>query len=51
MTDGPAEAAINLAKLIKRIAFGLANFDHHRIRALLHVGRPDWTIHNDLTPP
>ena len=31
VTKGPTEAANNLAKVIKRTAFGIANFDHYRI--------------------
>ncbi|WP_419837070.1 ISL3 family transposase [Candidatus Poriferisodalis sp.] len=30
VTNGPTEAANNLAKLIKRVSFGNANFDHYR---------------------
>ena len=51
VTNGPTEAANNLAKLIKRTAFGLTNFEHYRIRALLYAGKPDWTLLNTLTPP
>ena len=51
VTNGPTEAANNLAKLIKRTAFGLTNFEHYRIRALLYAGKPDSTLLNTLTPP
>ena len=51
VTNGPTEAANNLAKLIKRNAFGLTNFGHYRIRALLYAGKPDWTLLDTLTPP
>ena len=51
VTNGPTEAANNLAKLIKRTAFGLTNFEHYRIRALLYADKPDWTLLNTLTPP
>ena len=50
VTNGPTEAANNLAKLIKRTAFGITNFDHYRIRVLLYAGKPDWTLLDDLTP-
>ncbi len=50
VTNGPTEAVNNLAKLIKRNAFGLTNFDRYRIRALLYAGRSDWTLLNTLTP-
>ncbi|WP_419837699.1 ISL3 family transposase [Candidatus Poriferisodalis sp.] len=50
VTNGPAEAANNLAKLIKRVSFGNANFDHYRIRVLLYAGKPDWTLLDTLTP-
>ena len=51
VTNGPTEAANNPAKLIKRTAFGLTNFEHYRIRALLYAGKPDSTLLNTLTPP
>ncbi len=51
VTNGPTEAVNNLAKLIKRNAFGITNFEHYRIRALLYAGKPDWTLLNTLTPP
>ena len=50
VTNGPTEAANNLAKLIKRTSFGTANFDHYRIRVLLYTGKPDWTLLNTITP-
>ena len=50
VTNGPTEAANNLAKLIKRVSFGITNFDHYRTRVLLYAGRPDWTLLDDLTP-
>ena len=31
------------SKRIKRIAFGMTNFTHWRIRVLLYAGRPDWS--------
>ena len=50
VTNGPTEAANNLAKLIKRVSFGNANFDHYRTRVLLYAGKPDWTLLDTLTP-
>lgn len=50
VTNGPTEAANNLAKLIKRVSFGITNFDHYRTRVLLYAGKPDWTLLDTLTP-
>ncbi len=50
VTNGPTEAANNLAKLIKRVSFGITNFDHYRTRVQLYAGKPDWTLLDDLTP-
>ena len=50
VTNGPTEAANNLAKLIKRVSFGNGNFDHYRTRVLLYAGKPDWTLLDTLTP-
>jgi len=36
--------------LIKRIDFGMVNFTHLRIRALLIAGKPDWSLLATLTP-
>ena len=41
----------NLAKRVKRAAFGFTNFNNYRIRALLYAGKPNWTLLNTLTPP
>ena len=41
VSNGPTEAVNNLVKRVKRVAFGLRNFAHYRIRALLYaVGVP-----------
>ena len=40
----------NLAKRIKRVALGLTNFRHHRVRCLLYAGRPDWTLLPTIQP-
>ena len=50
VTNGPTEAVNNLAKRIKRVAFGLVNFRHHRIRCLLYAGQPDWTLLPTIQP-
>ena len=50
VTNGPTEAVNNLAKRIKRVAFGLTNFRHHRIRCLLYAGKPDWTLLDTIQP-
>jgi transposase len=50
LTNGPTEAANNLIKRIKRVAFGLTNFRNHRIRVLLYAGRPNWDLLATLTP-
>ena len=51
MSNGPTEAINNLVKRVKRVAFGFRRFDHYRIRALLHAGRPDWSLLPVITPP
>ncbi len=50
VSNGPTEAANNLAKLIKRVSFGITNFEHYRIRVLLYAGKPDWSLLDTLTP-
>jgi transposase len=44
VTNGPTEAMNNLAKRIKRVAFGMTNFRNWRIRVLLYAGRPNWSL-------
>ena len=51
VTNAPTEAANNLAKRVKRAAFGLTNFANHRIRALPYAGKPNRTLLDTLTPP
>jgi hypothetical protein len=48
-TDPPRRVN-NLAKRIKRVAFGLVNFRHHRIRCLHYAGKPDWALLNTIRP-
>ncbi len=50
VTNGPTEAVNNLAKPIKRVAFGLTNFRHHRIPSLLYAGRPNWNLLTEIQP-
>ena len=44
------EAIDGLAKRIKRVAFGLRNFVHWRIRVLLYAGKADWSKLATITP-
>jgi transposase len=50
LSNGPTEAANNLIKRIKRVAFGLTNFRNHRVRVLLYAGRPNWDLLAIVTP-
>jgi transposase len=50
LSNGPTEAANNLIKRIKRVAFGMTRFRNHRIRVLLYAGRPNWDLLASLTP-
>ena len=50
MSNGPTEAANNLIKRVKRVAFGFRRFAHYRIRALLYAGRPSWDLLAAVTP-
>jgi transposase len=50
VSNGPTETMNGLARRIKRIAFGMTNFVHWRIRVLLYAGRPDWSKLATLTP-
>ena len=43
VSNGPTETMNALCKRIKRIAFGMTNFTHWRIRVLLYAGKPDWS--------
>jgi len=44
VSNGPTEAANNLIKRIKRIAFGFTRFRNYRIRVLLYAGRPNLRV-------
>jgi len=50
VSNGPTEAINNLAKRVKRAAFGFTKFDHYRTRLLLYAGKPDWTLLPTLQP-
>jgi transposase len=50
VSNGPTEAANNLIKRIKRIAFGFTRFRNYRIRVLLYAGKPNWDLLATLTP-
>lgn len=50
VSNGPVEAINNLAKRIKRVAFGITNWTHWRVRILLYAGKPDWSKLATITP-
>ena len=50
VSNGPTEAANNLIKRIKRVAFGFTRFRNYRIRTLLYAGRPNWALLATITP-
>jgi transposase len=50
VSNGPTEAANNLIKLVKRVAFGFKNFRNYRVKSLLYVGKPNWSLLPTLTP-
>lgn len=50
VTNGPTEAINNLVKRVKRVAFGLTNFRHHRIRCLLYASKPNWDLLPTIQP-
>jgi len=50
VSNGPTEAANNLIKRVKRVAFGFSRFRNYRIRVLLYAGRPNWDLLAALTP-
>jgi transposase len=51
VSNGPTEAVNNLVKRVKRVAFGMRNFAHYRIRSLLYAGKPNWALLDGITPP
>ena len=50
LSNGPAEAANNLIKRVKRGGFGFTNFRNYRTRVLLYAGRPNWALLPTITP-
>jgi transposase len=50
LTNAATEAANNLIKRVKRVAFGFRNFANYRTRILLYAGRPNWHLLPDLIP-
>ncbi|HEY5011600.1 MAG TPA: transposase, partial [Acidimicrobiia bacterium] len=50
VSNGPTEAANNLIKRVKRVAFGFTRFRNYRIRVLLYAGKPNWDLLATLTP-
>ena len=50
VSNGPTEALNNLIKRIKRVAFGMREFRHYRVRVLLYAGRPNWDLLDAITP-
>ncbi len=50
VTNGPTEAANNLIKRVKRVAFGFTRFRNFRIRVLLYAGRPNWDLLATVKP-
>jgi len=49
VSNGLTEAANNLIKRIKRIAFGFTNLRNYRIRALLYARRHNWLLLATIT--
>jgi transposase len=49
-TNAATEAANNLIKRVKRVAFGFKEFRHFRVRVLLYAGRPNWKLLATITP-
>jgi transposase len=50
VSNGPTEAMNNLAKRVKRVAFGFRSFRNYRVRTLLYAGRPNWALLATLPP-
>jgi len=50
VSNGPTEAANNLIKRVKRVAFGFTSFRNYRIRTLLYAGKPNWALLPTTTP-
>jgi len=50
VSNGPTEAANNLIKRVKRVAFGFTRFRNYRVRVLLYAGKPNWDLLATITP-
>ncbi len=50
LSNGPAEGVNNRVKRVKRTAFGITNFKHLRIRALLYAGGVNWDLLDTIKP-
>ena len=48
-SNGPTEGTNFCAKQVKRAGRGFTNFDHYRLRVLLHAGGVEWP--NPICPP
>jgi len=42
----PDRGSHYLIKRIKRVAFGITNWNNYRTRALLYAGKPNWSLLN-----
>lgn len=51
VSNGPIEAVNNLVKRVKRVAFGMRNSAHYRMRSLLCAGEPHRDLLGTITPP
>ncbi|MEX2374577.1 MAG: transposase [Dehalococcoidia bacterium] len=49
-SNGPVEAINNLTKTVKRVAFGITNWTHWRVRVLLYAGKPDGSKSSPPSP-
>jgi transposase len=50
VSNGPTEAANNLIKRVKPVAFGFRRFAHYPIRVLHYAGKPNWELLPTVTP-
>lgn len=50
LTNAPTEAANNLIKRVKRVAFGFTRFRDFRVRVLLYAGRPNQDLLATIKP-
>ena len=51
VTNGTIDAITSLIRLVKWAAFGFRRFAHYSTRALLYVGKPNWTLPMASLPP